>query len=224
MEEILSSIYCLIHGFMINITVCQHIGIMLVVFYDYKFVLKPSYERNADKTILSLGKLNNKNSNPANSALQERHDNVTSTSWFSSALLTYRKVILINYGYQKFLDILGPAMILSGFLLNVVSTFVCIRLPDTLPLLLVITMGTIAVIIDINTVITYRFTLSLTIESENFIKLWKCRLLQRIHKKQFRACSVIRLWVGPFFTFHDSLLLEHMQQVVDTTISLLLAN
>lgn len=237
-ETVLSSLYWLIHGFIAVIPVLQLVGIVILVFYESGLMLKPGYKPKVAVNTNSLhlfakvslrkekGTRGNDAQEKAGPVAKDRLNKlkmtIQATVQFPSALLAYRKVALIYKSFQNFGFALFPSLILVAFLINVVCTFVCVRLNDSLPVVLVGMMGIIDVTIFINTIFVYGFALVITTDTQKFIDFWRWKVMRSIYKKQFQVCSVIQLWVGSFFAVHYSIVLEHLQQVVEITTNLLL--
>ncbi len=147
---------------------------------------------------------------------------VHTSSQFPAALNTLRKVVLIFKSFQRFGFVLFPALIFVAFLLNVVCTFVVIKLNDKLPVIIVAMMAVVDVLIFVNTVAVYMFAWVITTEVDKFLEFWKRKLLRKVYQLQLASCGRILIWVGSFFPLHQAITLEHMMQVVDMTTNILL--
>lgn len=236
-EKILSSLYWLINAYFAVIPIMQHIAIVILVLCDSADLLKPGYnpkvELNADsRHVITKVRLRNKKGMGAHTQevagqvakerLNEQRVTIHAMLQFPAALSTYRQAALICKSFQSFGFIMFPSLILIAFLICVVCTFVCVRLNDTLPAVLVGIMEIIDIIIFINTIFIYGFALNITTETQKFIGFWGWKLHRLKHKKLYRTCSVIHIWVGSFFAVQYSIVLDHVQQVVENTTNLLL--
>lgn len=261
-ELILSSLYWIVHGFFAVVPFTQLISIVVLVFYDSKFMVKPCYEPripeddkpnpfNLDalkKFKLRLGRqketdtvdktttisvVPRETANAQHSAVDKAiaapkkkinllKRAVKISNQFSKALNIYRQVYLIYKSVNNFGFVLFPSLIFCAFFMNVLCTFVVVKLNDILPLLIVAVMGLVDLCVFANSVAIYSFAWVITTEVEAFSEFWKSRLLRREYQLQLKTCQRIAVWVGGFFAVHQSITLEHMMQVVDMTTNLLL--
>lgn len=147
---------------------------------------------------------------------------IQTTNQFPKALHLYRQVALIFKSFQSFGFVMFPTMIMSAFQINVLCTFVVIKLNDTLPALLVAIMGVVDIAIFVNTVAIYGFAWVITTEVDKFLEFWKSRIIRKDWQLQYATCKRQIIQIGSLFPIHQGITLEHFMQVVDMTTNVLL--
>ncbi|CAL8090597.1 unnamed protein product [Orchesella dallaii] len=141
---------------------------------------------------------------------------------FSKAIVNYRVSLLIWEAVQRYGSILFPSLILAGYLVNVVTTFSCIKLFDQLPLMILVMLVVLDVSVFANTYTIHIFGLVMVFDFETFIQGWKRELKSKQCRRILRACFPIRLRMGQFFALNRESILITAEQIVDMTVTLLL--
>ncbi|CAL8090594.1 unnamed protein product [Orchesella dallaii] len=233
-ERILSSIYWLIHGWLAVCSVMQLLAVVVVIFYEARFMMQPAYQpkvaMNSNSiNLLAMGGLRRKKKKEESESSNTRGKGeslkmkLQTYVKFPTALNVYRRSALIYYGVHQFgANVLFASMIFVGFLINVVSKFVVIRLNDQLPLVVVVMMAAFDIGIIANTFAYVYFAVFITNEYEKFIKFWKGKLIRKVYQKQLLTCKIIQIWIGNFFPVEMTTSLSSMHRSVDLTATLLL--
>lgn len=134
----------------------------------------------------------------------------------------YMQSYLFTQQYNALGYIFFPVVMTSGFVVNVVTSMICITFYSHLSVLLVVCFAGFDVICAGLTVGIHSFAMISSEEGEKFHKLWKFRLVTKRLRKDLQACMPITVEVGPFFTLQRTTLLTTTSQIVDAIVNLLI--
>ncbi|CAL8075466.1 unnamed protein product [Orchesella dallaii] len=142
---------------------------------------------------------------------------------FHRARLLYTQAVLFIRAYNSFGYVYFPLVIMTGFTINVTTTFVCLKFyKDLAPMLLLVIAGFDIACVFVTAAI-HSFAMMGAEEGDKFCGFWKGNLIKKIERKQFRACYPIRVEVGPYFALQRTTLLNTISEVVNGTVTLLIA-
>ncbi|CAL8147036.1 unnamed protein product [Orchesella dallaii] len=170
---------------------------MCAALCESQLVLRPSYEKNWDKA-------------------RKRFN-------FHHAKMLYFQNILLIRAYNSFGYVYFPLVMMTGFTINVTTSFVCLKFYKDLDSMLLLVFGGFDVICAFVTGTIHKFTMISTEEGKKFTEFWKGRLFGKRERKEFRAFYPTRIMIGQYFPLQRSTLLQTIDQVVDGTVTLLLA-
>lgn len=198
--KIICCVYLFFSGYFGVIPVIQAFSYLAAFLYELKYILKRGYNYN---NTLGCKK---------------------SLKSFYREWIIYAENILFVREINQFGIFLYPAVMLTAFCVNVVTTMVCMKFYNELPVpMLLIFLGLDAVS-AIATVVVHSFGVVAKEEGERFRMYWKTRLFSRLAKRQLNACIPIPIYVGPFFQLQRSTLLNTVNQIVNMVVTLLLAD
>lgn len=142
---------------------------------------------------------------------------------FSKSIKVYRVTYLMWESVMQFGWILYPTLILAAYLVNVVTTFAVLRLYNELPLTMTAMFAFIDVAMLVNTITFHAYALGITVDYRDFMQFWKSRLMSSETRRILRSCIPIRVKIGSFFYLNEGTVLSTGAQIVDMTVTLLLA-
>ncbi|CAL8075463.1 unnamed protein product [Orchesella dallaii] len=142
---------------------------------------------------------------------------------FQRARLLYTQAVLLMRAYNSFGYVYFPLVIMTGFTINVTTTFVCLKFyKDLAPMLLLVFAGFDIVCVLVTAAI-HSYAMMGAEEGDKFCGFWKANLFKNVERKQFRACYPIRVEVGPYFVLQRTTLLNTISEVVNGTVTLMIA-
>lgn len=142
---------------------------------------------------------------------------------FRKAVRTYRLTKILYNVALSFGQAFYPSLILGGYVVNVVCTFAVIGLRTQLPILLVVGLAVFDVVVVGITIGIHKYALIIVGEVDSYFKFWHHKNLSPYATRTLNALAPIRLKVGPFFDLEPCTLLNTYAQVVDMTVTMLLA-
>ncbi len=95
---------------------------------------------------------------------------------------------LLEFGYVFF-----PALVFSGYVMNVVCTFSIIKLHSDLPSTLVVMLGLLDLIAAGTTVAIYKYDLKIVDKSSKFFYYWENEHMSSFGRRCINACMPIRM-------------------------------
>lgn len=143
-------------------------------------------------------------------------------SSFCTNKLTFMQSFLFIQSYNDFAYVYFPLVIGTGFVVNVVTSLICIEFyADLNPLLLACIAGFDVICVGL-TVGINSFAIFSSEESDKFHRYWRVRLFTRQQRKDFQACMPIKIEIGPYFVLERTTLLNTTSEIVKATVSLLI--
>lgn len=190
------------HVFLGMVTVLTAIICVLMLFFKAGKSLKPSIPQNGE------------------SVSWEKFFLITRN--FLWAVRVYRRSYLIWESSMQFGFVLFPSLILAGYLINVVTTFSCIRLYDQLPVSMFLMLFFMDIGILVITVVFHAYSLVICKDFKKFYLFWKVELKGKRSYMILRSCNRPKVKLGSFCELKSSTILSTIMQIVDMTVTLLL--
>lgn len=143
---------------------------------------------------------------------------------FFNAKQIYMKSYLFAEQYNMFGCVYFPVIITTGFVINVVTSIICIEFHSELPIMLVTCFAGLDVITWSLCVGLHSFAMVINEDGIKFRKFWKSRLIKRRDRKELCACMPIICKIGPFFALKRTTLLRTMSEIVNAIVNILIVD
>lgn len=141
---------------------------------------------------------------------------------FRRGRMVHSQSYMFIQAYNSFGYCFFPAAMAAGLIINVVSSFVCIRLSHSLSPTVLASFAAFDIGTLIVTVGLHGFTMISSEECERFLKFWQVRLFGSVNRKWFKACRHIAVKIGPFFFMQRTTLLNTVLEILNLIVSLLM--
>lgn len=200
--KFVSCVYIGICGYFGVIPVIQAFSYITAVLYEVKYILKRAYNN-----------VNNENS------CAQKLPNTFQYQW-----TIYAQNILFVREINQFGYFLYPGIMLTAFCINVVTTMVCMKFYQELPVLMFLLFLGFDAVVAVATVVIHSFGVVAKEESERFRMYWKPRLFSKLAQRRLKACIPTAVRIGPFFALQRSTILNTVCEIVNMVVTLLLAD
>ncbi len=200
-----SCIYIGTSGYFGVIPVIQAFSYITAILYEAKYILKRAYNFDNGETSFKF--------------YVKKYPLTFNRQW-----IIYAENILFVREFNQFGNSLFPGIMLTGFCINVVTTFICMKFYEELPASMFLLFLGFDAAVAVGTFVIHGFGAVAKEESERFRKYWKLRLFSKLAKRRVKACIPTAICIGPFFVLQKSTLLNTVYQVVNMVVTLLLAD
>ncbi len=167
--KILSCLYVGISGYFGVIPVIQALSYITAVLFETKFILKRANGYDTNNTDNKFGIQNQPN-------------------LFHRQWSVYAQNILFVKEINQFGHFLYPGIMLTGFCINVVTTMVCMKFYEELPVLMFLLFLGFDAVVAVATFVIHSFGVVAKEESERFRIYWKPRLFSKFAQRRLKAC------------------------------------
>lgn len=190
--------YLLIVSIWVAVSILQVLIYICSILFESQFMLRTGYNSNWSMVKETTVKAN-----------------------FRKARLVYSQSFMFIQAYNSFGYWIFPSTMAAGFIINVISSFVCIRLSHSLSPTVLITFAAFDVATLIVTIGLHSFTMISSEESTRFQKFWREKMLSKVDRRWFTACKHIAVKIGPFFYMQRTTLLSTILEILNLIVSLL---
>ncbi|CAL8141643.1 unnamed protein product [Orchesella dallaii] len=142
---------------------------------------------------------------------------------FHEAMIIFRASSLISATCNEILAICAPIFLLTGFVINVSTSFAFIKLHNLMPVAVTLVLVTVDVGVGTATVIVHHFSCVVYDEYKKFEKYWKPKLIYMRYKRMFWSTAPIVCRIGMFGCMKPTTFLNSLDAIVNYTVILLLA-
>lgn len=210
LQRVIASAYLAIAGYFAVIPVIQAFTFITAVLYELRYILKQGYfqvVKEASQKFRNSGFLT-----------QSRFQS------FYGPWIIYAENVIFVSAMNRFGQVFYPGIMLTAFVINVVTSTVCIKFYHQLSGIMVALFLSFDVVVLIATWAVNSFAVVAKEESDKFCEHWMKRILSKLQRIQLRACIPLNIEVGPFFPLQRTTLLNTLLEVVNALMTLLLMN
>ncbi len=172
---------------------------MCGVLCETQFMLKPTYVPNIRNAVILLR-----------------------PSYFLRNKLIYMQSLMFQQSYNSLGYVYFPVVIGTAFVVNVITSFICIQFYSEIHPMLFTCFAGLDLICAALSLGIYSFAMISSEESNKFHLYWSKRLFTKLHRSNLKACVPITLEVGPYFVLKRVTLLNTTLQIVSATVTLLI--
>lgn len=209
-HRVLASVYIGIGGYFGVIPVIQAFTFITAALYELRYILKQGYYK-IDKGMNSLTCFGFHS--------QLRPPQVQS---FHRPWMIYAEDIIFVTVINQFGRVFYPATMLTAFVINVVTSTVCIKFHHELQGIVMALFLGFDVVVFFATWAVHNFAVIVKEESDHFRECWKKNLFSKLQRSQLRACIPLEIQIGAFFPLQRSTALNTVMEVVNALMTLLL--
>ncbi|CAL8148279.1 unnamed protein product [Orchesella dallaii] len=147
---------------------------------------------------------------------------VLSEGKFERRRKLYLQLYLISVKANENVNVYVPTLILVTIIISVALWFTVIAMVHVMPLLIYLCFSLFAVVqLFLIFFISFLSIFPLS-SSEEFQKCWRRRLAKKVQRLELKACQMVVVEVGPFFTFKHSTFINMLCTILDYVLALLL--